>query len=338
MLKIEENSIIYVLCPGNYKTGGTELPHQLVFLLNNFGVKAYITYFGENKDLKIHPEFKKYVSSFKKIEEIVDDKNNAVIIPEIHPEFGKRYRNIQVAIWWMSVDNYFMYDSVWGVAQYFGVRCAIGRLRRGQVGLIPRKINRNYLHLYQCEYAKQFLLKNGATNIARLSDYLNSEYLDERPSYSDRRDIVLYNPSKGYDFTKKIIQAAPDVDWIPIKDMTTDQVFDLMNSAKVYIDFGNHPGKDRMPREAAMCGCCIITGNKGSAAYYEDVAIDSEFKFQNKKSNIPKIVEKIRDCINNYDHKVTQFETYRNRIRKEKDLFESDVKSIFGIRANGNGQ
>lgn len=29
-----------------------------------------------------------------------------------------------------------------------------------------------------------------------------------------------------------------------------------MRKAKVYIDFGFHPGKDRIPREAVMCGAC----------------------------------------------------------------------------------
>ena len=29
---------------------------------------------------------------------------------------------------------------------------------------------------------------------------------------------------------------------------------------KLYIDFGGFPGKDRLPREAVMHDCCIITG------------------------------------------------------------------------------
>ena len=338
MLKIDNKSLVYVACPGNYKTGGTELPHQLVFLLNQLGVKAFITYFGNETDLRIHPEFCKYVSTFKRLNEVEDIKNNVLILPEIHPEFANKYNNIQVAIWWMSVDNYFKNDSVWNAARYYGPQNAMWLLLHGYAHLYSKKINKKYLHLYQSEYAHQFLKKNGITNTAQLSDYLNSEYIDAKPDFSKRKNIVLYNPSKGYNFTRRIINSAPDIKWTPIKGMTTKQVFDLMNSAKVYIDFGNHPGKDRMPREAAMCGCCIITGNRGSAAYFEDVAIETEFKYRNKNEDIPIIVDKIRDCLNNYDIKIVQFKSYRDKIRKEKDVFERDVRSIFKISSNEDGQ
>ena len=51
--------------------------------------------------------------------------------------------------------------------------------------------------------------------------------------------------------------------------MTPEQVVDLMSESKVYIDFGNHPGKDRIPREAVINGCCVITGVRGSARFKE---------------------------------------------------------------------
>jgi len=44
-------------------------------------------------------------------------------------------------------------------------------------------------------------------------------------------------------------------------------------SRKLYVDFGKHPGKDRMPREAAVHGCCIITGRRGAAGNPFDIPI-----------------------------------------------------------------
>ncbi len=40
-----------------------------------------------------------------------------------------------------------------------------------------------------------------------------------------------------------------------------------MRKAKLYIDFGYHPGKERMPREACLLDCCLIIGKDGSAKY-----------------------------------------------------------------------
>lgn len=77
--------------------------------------------------------------------------------------------------------------------------------------------------------------------------------------------------------------------------MTNEMVVETLQRVKFYIDFGNHPGKDRIPRGVAIWECCIITGKRGSAKYFEDVFISAEFKFDDIEINIPKIVSKIND-------------------------------------------
>ena len=39
---------------------------------------------------------------------------------------------------------------------------------------------------------------------------------------------------------------------------------------------------NRIPREAAMCGCCVITNRNGSAANNVDVQIADKYKFDNE--------------------------------------------------------
>lgn len=60
---------------------------------------------------------------------------------------------------------------------------------------------------------------------------------------------------------------AQDLRWVPLIGMTTEEMRSCMSKSKVYIDFGNHPGKDRIPREAAISGCIVITGKRGAAAF-----------------------------------------------------------------------
>ncbi|HPP30074.1 MAG TPA: hypothetical protein PLE69_04005, partial [bacterium] len=83
------------------------------------------------------------------------------------------------------------------------------------------------------------------------------------------------------------------------------------------------------PREAAIMGCCVITGKRGSAAYFEDVPIPEKYKFEDKKENIPKIIERIRDCLENYNERYKDFDNYREIIRKEPEKFVEDMKKIF---------
>jgi len=139
----------------------------------------------------------------------------------------------------------------------------------------------------------------------------------------------LYNPKKGFEFTKELINYSNDLKWIPIQNMTTQEVHELLKESKVYIDFGNHPGKDRFPREAAISGCCIITGKKGSAAYYDDVPIADCYKFDDSNENIPHIVNKIKECMEKYDTKIYDFSYYREFILNEYEIFEKDVQELF---------
>lgn len=107
MLNITKNSIIYVICPSDIKTGGTELAHQLVYQINRLGLQAKIAYFNSGKNsTKINKAFKCYVDNFVNLTDIKDVSDNIIIIPEGYPLFLKNYCKSQKCIWWMSVDNF----------------------------------------------------------------------------------------------------------------------------------------------------------------------------------------------------------------------------------------
>lgn len=102
-----------------------------------------------------------------------------------------------------------------------------------------------------------------------------------------------------------------------------------MSDAKLYIDFGNFPGKDRLPREAALNGCCIISGKNGASFFFEDLPIPSAFKFETKRKNIVKISAMIKKVLTNYNELQQQFLDYRNIIMKEEDIFKQEIDSFF---------
>jgi hypothetical protein len=176
-----------------------------------------------------------------------------------------------------------------------------------------------------------FLKKIGIDDnrVFYLSDYLNKAFLNIQTDLSKKENIVAYNPKKGLAFTKEIMKLAKDIKFVPLINMTRQQVIETLQRAKVYIDFGNHPGKDRIPREAAILGCCVITGKRGSAAFFEDVSIPDEYKFKDKKENMPKIIEKIRDCFENFEERYKDFDHCRKRIKQEPQKFIEDLKKIF---------
>lgn len=320
MIKINKKSIVYVLCPANFATGGTELLHQLVDALIKFRLNAKIYYFPNNTQNPTAKRFEKYKINIA--HKIDDTDSNIIIVPEIYTHFINNFKHIKKVIWWLSVDNY--YESQKGIKKR--IKKILGLYK-------PYNFDNNsILHLVQSHYAYDFLTNKNIKNIEFLSDYINDDYIEDYVSYSskDRNNICFFNPKKGYKFTKLLINKCKNyIKWIPLENMSVNEIKNFLKKGKVYVDFGNHPGKDRFPREAAISGCCIITGKLGAAKFYEDIPIDSKYKFDNDVKNIDKIVNTIKICLDNYDEEIKNFKVYRKMILNEKQEFEKDLLNIF---------
>jgi len=350
-IQIDKDSIIYVVAPANAFTGGPELLHQLVFHLRvDLKINAYMYYIPNNYSNPIHDAYKRYGNPY--VREPDDNKNNILIVPEIYrgiSTFGK-FKNLQKVIWWLSVDNFYTSFIYQNFFESLPLRI-INRIKKciglelsdlNELALRKYKnyglkqniyINQAILHLVQSEYARQHLIRKEIKNIKYLSGYSNEDFLKIQTNMSIKKNIVAYNPKKGFRFTKKIIDYGRKVGikFIPIENMTRDEVKRLLQRAKVYIDFGNHPGKDMIPREAAILKCCVITGLRGSAKYKEDVNIPFNYKFEDKEENISKVIGKIQEVFNNYEIKIEEFQGYVNQIKEEENKFLKDLFSIFTI-------
>lgn len=300
---------IYIFCP-NYITGGVELLHQLCNKLNKLSCKAYLTDV-EGKIYDIPKEYKNYNNIYKNITEY--NSNTVLIFPEIYVHYANKdlYKDCIKIIYWESVDNYFDWTPVSSLYQF------------------PT----NCYYLTQSYYAYDFLhkLNINEDNIFQLTDYINDYYCDNNKFIkADRERIILYNPKKGIDITNLIIKAMPDETFIPIKNMSREQILEAMQSATLYIDFGKHPGKDRIPREAAVCGCCVITNRSGAAQFYDDIPIDDMFKFDDLSNaeNFVELLCTITNILNDWEYYMTYFTKYRNKIMGEHKLFDTQVENL----------
>ena len=342
MIRIYDDTKIYVQCPRNVQSGGAELLHQLVSYLRDNGKEAYIVYYvGENRDT-VPVEYQKYnIAIADKIED--SDHNISVLYETVFYQAAKDTK-IQKILWWLSVDNYYRcglnFLKVRDIAKW-DKKIAIETFLRRIAYLILKGKNLfkdtistkefaglDVLCAYQSEYAQHFLQANGFKEMVPLKDYINVEHCSEF-TIEGREDIILYNPKKGYEYTKKLIDATPDLKWVALENMSRQQLIDIMKRSKIYVDFGNHPGKDRLPRECAMNGLCIITGSRGAAYYFEDVWIENRYKFDEKNSNISDIAMRLRDVLKNYKNYINDFQYYRGQIVKEKEEFEMQVRELF---------
>ncbi len=115
----------------------------------------------------------------------------------------------------------------------------------------------------------------------RLSDYIHdAQSYGSGPPAERMPNSVAYNPAKGKAYICGSPAMTPGISWHPLHGMTPDQVEALLRRVEVYIDLGHHPGKDRIPREAALAGCVVVVGARGSAAFPEDVPVQHEVRIE----------------------------------------------------------
>lgn len=328
---------VYIACPSNCFTGGPTLLHQFCYSLSRRGVDARMAYYigaGSEAGNPVHPRYEKYKCNFIFLDDVPDDPSSVLVVPETAVAKLGHFSNVRKVIWWLSVDNY-----VLGNLGYFekiqnrikhdvDVSCFIKKskfLKRSEF------IDESIVHLAQSEYARLFLesMEVDARAIHHLSDYVDESYLtlDLAPSLV-RSNVILYNPKKMGRLVRELLACKEFAEkLIPLQGMSQDQLIDAMSSAKVYVDFGSHPGKDRLPREAALCGCCIVTGKRGSAANDVDVSIPAEYKLDDDTS-VEELKALLESIFEQFSIRTKDIEEYRADIAMEKDRFEKDIDAF----------
>ena len=327
MIKLSKNSIVYIFAPSDIETGGIECSYSLAKVYKDLGINTKMVLIHPSihcqhqfnwkeiisdpkhlEAIQIPQAYSKYITKEDVVNVVEDKPENLLIIPEIWPDALDAYVNIQKAIWWLSVDNGLGTDQ-----KNFHLKLTD-----------PKYLNIH--HFYQSHYAYWFLLNHGAQYVYPIFDYINRDYIDKNLSFKNRKNVVLYNPKKGIEITQKLIEENPDIKFIPLQGMNREQLKKLMSESKVYIDFGHHPGKDKFPREAASCGCLIITSFKGSAQFFNDVTIDPKYKFDN---TIEGVSELIKDIFNNFEDHFNNFGLYRKMINDEQEILYRQVKNTY---------
>jgi hypothetical protein len=124
--------------------------------------------------------------------------------------------------------------------------------------------------------------------------------------------------------------AYPEWEYRPLVGLDRGGLARAMLDAKLYIDFGHHPGKDRLPREAAIHGCCVIVARQGSAANDVDVPIPARFKLDVKAPDfVQRFGEAASEVMTRFDECGREFAPYRDAIAREPAIFREQIRSAF---------
>lgn len=303
------NNLYLIHAPGNAVAGGCESLHQLGDAINRLGENAAMCYYPHDMSFSVPKKFSKYDIKSVKFQ---DSDNIIHVFPEIYTKLSQKVNKGTKCIFWLSIDNYyFKKDHLSPLERY---KKYYGSLLTARLPIFRMK---NMIHLMQSEYAALHF-KNRNFNQFYIGDYV---YFDE--VYNDlftRENKILYNPAKGLHISKNLIENNPDLEFLPLKGYGEEELKYIMRSSKIYIDFGNHPGRDRLPREFVLDGGVLISGLRGSAKNDKDISLPKRYKLdENKKSFSSNMSDLLRDILKNFQHAQNDMHDYRKIIINDKE-------------------
>ena len=93
---------IYIVSPLNYVSGGPEALHQLCGTLRKLGYDSTMCYCsgGQIVNGNVPSNYHKY--SVGSSSNVIDSRENILIVPESEPSVFTKFNNIRKSIYWLS--------------------------------------------------------------------------------------------------------------------------------------------------------------------------------------------------------------------------------------------
>lgn len=321
---------VYVFYPRGLRTGGPEALHQLVDSLRRNGQEATLVTHPGFRDQQRVPEYERYDAP--ESPSVVDAPGCAVVVPEVYLAGLGGGRHLEVFGWWLSIDNAPFFRADWQSRDPWQV--TINAPTENEPLDVERM--RSMRHLTQSQYAWSYLFTRLGVTGSTLTDWTDASRFDGGLPPAERGRTVAYNPSKAAVITELVKAELPDVEFVPLRGMTPDEVAATLSRSAIYLDLGHHPGRDRLPREASLAGATVVVARRGSAAYHVDVALPREHKVD-ATPQLPELAaERIRAVLADPQHHADLQKAYRAAVADERDAFDEQVRRVFVAHEYGD--
>lgn len=340
MAKVYRDSKIYICALGNYCSGGPEALHQLSYYLNQKGYDSWIVYYSDNeKEFSTPEKYKQYKPKTCLISEIDQNMHNIVVVPESATYLLERFDNIQKVVWWLGLVAHdrrqpfiLLLKSIYKCLLQKSIAPFLLQMHRFKYYL-GNKLSKDDSIEHACgsKYAYETVSKK-YKRVYYLVEPISKDFLELGPSNltKNRKNAVAYNPAKKSITMKKLLKRA-EFSFIPIKNMTPNQIANTFNTVKLYVDFGEFGGPERMPKEAVYNGCTILVADHNAASNDFDVAIPQKYKIKNYK-NINMVSLKIKEMLENYENNIVDFIPFKQKIEGLEESFKQSIEEVFVVQ------
>jgi hypothetical protein len=314
------------------QTGGPEALHQLVDGLRRVGVDAWLWPLPDSRRAERVADYERYDAP--ETTEMMDEADTVVVLAETSLHFASRWERAKIFCWWLSIDwaPYFHNRRLRENAVLDGARPSWALLR-SVVGS-HRRVFRDraalarMTHLTQSRYAWNYIRRALRVSPTMLGDYVP----DADDLHIEKPDTlsIAFNPLKGKEITDQIRELSePSLTWLPIRGLSREGVSALLDRATVYLETGHQPGKDRIPREAALHGCVILMVRKGAGRNRQDSPLADEYKIQPGRGAARRFTTELDHVLADAAHHRAQQQPYLDMVLSDRSAFDRAVKGIF---------
>jgi hypothetical protein len=354
--------VIYILAPARVYTGGPTALFQLCRELKANDVDVVMAFYGDTSTDPVHPNYKKYNCSCTALDDVRDTEDALLIVPETALDKIRRFKKAKRIIYWLAVDNYVLslykpssieFISYITKNYFFDMRDIINAFATGDIKVYYNAFVAKYvrslidservaipkanLHIAQSIYAKEFLLSHNIddNDIVQLREPLEEEFIEaaKMVKHDMKSDTIAWNSRKAYPVAYRLVNALQKRGYIVLKleNVGKERMAKILFNSKVFIDVGIHPGRDRPPREAIALDNIVITNNHGGCYHHEDCPVPEEFKWNcyfDCKMDINRLVEDLKDYLENYEYYIKQFQTAKHLVLSEPHVYKDDLKHL----------
>jgi hypothetical protein len=320
---------VVIFCPVAV-TGGPEAIHQLSQSLNAIGVDCWIVHTGRDHGARVSGDrllvlnppnagltaaYAAYGPRYKM--EIPLDDRTLVIFPEGLARNALGLPRRPVAIWWLSVDNAFRALTMRG---------------ESETSIDEVLARPDLIHLYQSAYARDWLRGRGLERIHDLADYTSPLFIDAPARAPSPKPMVSFNGAKGGEAAAAFFAARPQFAPLALRGFSKPDLQAIFRERLLYVDFGHFPGKDRLPREAAVSGGVVFVHRKGAGAIYEDFPLPDFYKFDEADLASGELGRRLDAVVADpADHWARQAQ-FRSLVAWEKASFHDQVMRLWGVQ------
>jgi len=140
-----------------------------------------------------------------------------------------------------------------------------------------RRISRRDIHVGTQSYYGQSFVRRHLNQDA----FLLTDYPRPMPSLSDVKrqpNLVAFNGAKGQWKIPELRNLLPDIEFLPIQGMSFEEVCGALAAASLYVEIGHLPGRDRLPREAALLGTPTVLLARGAGFCWDDFPLGVDYR------------------------------------------------------------